>query len=358
MSEELIEATQKVCERLHLVPPGYDILQKSTEMIEGNVAGVYDPDADRFYVVRGVAGDGADFKVTVAHELIHAYRDVDKDYWPRTLRLMKTNNDEAQALRFLVEGDATLLGFAMASNAGEPQVDMFARAPKTDAMLEEAIASPELADFPLVLKETLMVPYIEGAAFAGAIFQAGGKEALDKAFDRPPRSTEQALHPEKYLTKPDEPTEFEGGDPTSALGDGWRLKHTDVFGEFDVRLLFAEKLGRPRARAVAAGWDGNRYWLCEKEGATAFFGTVTVWDTEADAAEFAQAWADWTLHRDGKGGVAPGGKGEWRVESKEGLVVVRQKGTGVLVADGVPPDRVEPAFEAMASARAAERKAE
>jgi hypothetical protein len=359
---DLIEAWQKVCERLHLVEPGYDLFEKQIAMLEVNALGIYDPDGDRFYVLRGVSADSAEFKVTVAHELVHAYRDVDKDYWPRSLRLQKTNGDEAQALRFLFEGDATLLGyaigFAMANEAREPQVELYAGPPPSDAMVEQALAAPALAEFPLVLKETLVVAYIEGCAFAGAIFRAGGREALAKAYDRPPRSTEQALHPEKYLSEPDEPTEFEGGDPTAALGDGWRLRYTDVLGEFDVRLLFAEKLGRRRAQTVAAGWDGSRYWLCEKEGSPAFFGIATVWDAEADAGEFAQAWADWALQRDGKEGTAPGSEGEWRVETKDGLVVVLRKGTSVFVADGVPRDRVEPALAAMASARAAERKAE
>lgn len=362
MPVDLLESAQKVAERLHLVPRGYDLFEKQIEMLEKNVAGLYDPDADRFYVIRGIGTpDSAEFTVTVAHELVHAYRDVDKDYWTREIRLCRTNNDEAQALRFLVEGDATLLGYAIGAAIqgadAEPVLEAWARVDLPDAMVEAALADPELAEFPLVLKETLVAPYVEGLVFAGAIFRAGGKAALDKAYDRPPRSTEQVLHPEKYLSKPDEPMEFDGGDPTAALGDGWRLRFTDVLGEFDVRVMLAETLGRPRARAAAAGWDGGRYWLCEKAEVPSFFGAVTVWDAEEDAREFAQAWADWALCRDGKEGGSSGSGGEWRVETKEGLVIVRQKGTDVLVADGVPPERAAAVLGAMAASRRVERKA-
>jgi len=363
MPADLTEAAQKVAERLHLVPPGYDILEKQIEILKKSVMGLYDPEADRFYVVRGMAEPGSEeFAVTVAHELVHAYRDVDKDYNARATRLLRTNGDEMQALRFLVEGDATLLGyavgFAILSKAADPDVDAIAQLPWPATAVDEALADPELAAFPLVLKEPLIAPYIEGHAFACAIFRAGGKEALDKAFDRPPRSTEQVLHPAKYLGEPDEPIEFEGGDPTAALGDGWRCVCTDVIGELDVRVLFAEKLGRPRARAAAEGWDGARYWLCEKDGAPSFVGAVTVWDSESEAREFARAWADWAVLRDGAEGAVGGSGAERRVETREGLVVVRREGADVLIADGVPRDREILVLRAMATARRVERKAE
>lgn len=356
---DLVEEWQRISERLHLVPEGYDLFAMQVVMY-GRVAGFYDPAADRFYVVRGVSpADSLEFRTTVAHELVHAYRDVDKDYWARGRRLFRTHADEAQALQFLVEGDATLLGYAVGYAAEGAAVDpmMVSMVERPDAALEEALRDPTFADFPLVLREPLLAPYIEGLVFAGAIFRSGGKEALDRAFDRPPRSTEQVLHPAKYLGKPDEPREFEGGDPTSALGDGWRLRFTGVMGEFDVRLLFAEKLGRMRARVAAAGWDGARYWYCEKAGLPAFFGMATVWDARVDAREFAHAWADWALRRDGNDHGAGGHGEEWRVGTKEGLVVVRLEEDRVYVADGVPPDRVEAVLAAMASARAVERKA-
>ncbi len=363
MPADLAEKAQKVAERLHLVPRGYDILAKQIEMLGKGVAGLYDPDGDRFFVVRGISEpDSLEFVVTVSHELVHAYRDVDKDYWPRSRRLSRTNTDEMQALSFLVEGDATMLGYAFGyaidGKLAEPMVEAFSRVERPDAMIEQWLAAPEVAEFPLMLKETLLAPYVEGHAFAGAVFRSGGKEALGKAYDRPPRSTEQVLHPERYLSKPDEPVEFEGGDPLAALGHGWGLVYTDTMGEFDTRVMLTEELGRPRARDVAAGWDGARYWLCEKEGVPSFFGAVTAWDAEKDAREFAQAWADWALRRDGKEGEAGGAGGEWRLRTKEGLVIVRQAGTSVFIADGVPEDRVDAVFQALTGARPVERKAE
>jgi hypothetical protein len=355
----LLEVAQKLAERLRQVPRGYDILEHEIKMVEANVAGLYDPDTDRFFVVEGTGSPGSPmFVVTAAHELVHAYRDVDKDFWARTLKLIHTNPDEAQAIRFLVEGDATLLGNAIGvatlqKRDPAPFVELGARnRAGADAMIEATLAEPRLAEFPRALKETLVAAYIEGMLFAAAIFRDGGKEALERAYDRPPRSTEQVLHPEKYLgAAPDEPVVFEGGDPLPALGEGWALLLRAVVGEFDLRVLFTEALGRDRARTAAAGWDGAVSWFCERDGSPSFLGLVTTWDEATDAEEFARAWADWAAARDGKKGGVGGEGEELRVETEDGLVVVRRNGNDVLVADGVPPDRVDAVFAAMAEVK-------
>jgi hypothetical protein len=49
------------------------------------------------------------------------------------------------------------------------------------------------------------------------------------------------------------------------------------------------------------------------------------------------------------------GSGDLRVKTDDGLVVVRQQGADVLVADGVPPDRVEAVFAAMVAGERRER---
>ena len=349
----LLDVSQKLAERLHEIPSGYDLLEKQVEMVERGAAGFYDADLDRFYVVEGA--DPRRLGATVAHELVHAYRDVDKDYWPRLLRLAREDFDAAQALHFFVEGDASLVGFTIDAQARgvkpEPLIEQMLRPEAADTLLGD----DKTSGIPYAIRATFAATYGEGIRFAAALSRAGGLAALAAAYDRPPRSTEQVLHPDKYLaTPPDEPTGFLGGDPCAALG-GWLLLHSDVMGEFDVRAILGAELGRPRARAAAAGWDGARYWLCERGDVPLFFGVTSVWDTVTDAREFAQAWADWALRRGGGEGEVGGRGGEWRVETAEGLVVVRQKGTGVLVADGVPPDRAEAVLLAMAAARPVER---
>ena len=361
-----MELAQRLAERLHLVPKGYDLLENQLKMLEKGIAGLYDPDEDRFYVVKGTGSPGTGpFMITAAHELVHAYRDVDKDYWQRMVTLIHDDADWAQGVRFLVEGDATFLGIAVGLAAMQGQEGAWgipaaqAQAANPESSMRLARANPHMAEFPLVLREMLIGAYLYGQHFASKVYERGGIKALDAAYDRPPRSTEQALHPEKYLgPEVDEPTVFSGGDPTAALGEGWTLGLVNVMGEFDVRVMFFEALGEQDANAAAAGWDGARYFFCTKDGVPEFVGLVSTWDAEKDAAEFAAAWVTWATKRDGGELESTAKGGDWNVETKEGLVVVRRVGKDVLVADGVPPDRIEPVMKALATAERAERAAD
>jgi len=373
MSAEQAATTSRLLARLRQVPAGYDVEARMFDMLEEGILGLYDPEKDTYFVSRDVGGPGAPmFTITATHELVHAYRDVDKDYHARMLRLLQEDSDGSFAVRCLVEGDAWLLGeglgrahFGTGVEAGA-MVRAYARQAKAvSVQMFAMLADPPAGRYPRVVSEAMIGPYAAGVVFAAAVFEKGGIEALEAAYDEPPRSTEQVLHPEKYLAaEPDEPVVFAGGDPAAALGTGWRTTYASSWGEFDARVFFTTAFGSRRtARSIAAGWDGARLWFCEnKGGGTPFVGMVSTWDTERDAAEFAHAWAAWAAARDAapeerapfvfSSGEA---RAKYRVETKEGLVAVRVEGRDVLVADGAPAARLERVLAAMASARRAER---
>lgn len=359
-------AVQRLAVRLRQVPAGLDISEKTLDLLEQQVAGLYDPDANTFYVVQHMGEPPSFlFMTTAAHELVHAYRDVDGDYWERTLATVPEDADWAIAITCLVEGDATLLGTPIGvavinHQEAKPLVDASAaQAQKMAAALRQAVGSGELRDFPFALREMLLGRYAIGLVFAAAIYEQGGVDALAAAYRCPPRSTEQVLHPEKYLAdRPDEPTVFSGGDPTAALGEGWEESLSSTSGEFDVRIQFTEVLGRKRSEEAAAGWDGMRLHFCEKEGASGFVGIISTWDTEDDAHEFAQAWGDWASRRDGETRSRAQKDGRDYVDTADGLVVVEVRGRDVVVADGVPADRVDPVLAALGSAERRERGAD
>jgi hypothetical protein len=358
----LLEIAGRLSERLHQIPPGYDLVKQEHELLKRGVAGLYDPIRKRLYVVQGRGPGTSLFRSTAAHELVHAYRDVDKDYWGRIVAAIaqEEDTDWGVAVSCLAEGDATLLGAALAAPQDLANLlpGMAARAESSARQMREASAG-NLQEFPPALREFFLDRYSIGMVFAAHLYLDGGAKALSAAYDQPPRSTEQVMHPEKYLTRrPDEPTVFRGGDPTGALGEGWSLALANVMGEFEVRVHFSESLGRKRAAAAAVGWDGMRYHFCEKKGAPAFFGAVSTWDSEDDAQEFAAAWADWAAGRDG-GSRETRESGETHlIETDEGLVAVRRHGRDVLIADGVPPDRVEATLAALAAATRSERRAD
>ena len=211
----------------------------------------------------------------------------------------------------------------------------------------------------------LCSPSAHGLLFAARVHEKAGLEGLVQAYRQPPRSSEQVLHPEKYLAEtPDEPQVIVGDGPAAALGDGWTVAMHNVMGEFELRVLLVESLGEAESAAAAAGWDGSRYWFCTRDGAPDFFGMTTVWDTDADAAQFAAAWAKWASKRDGgepaavrevlDGTVLRG----YDVDTKDGLVAVRFAGMDAFVADGVPPEKLAAVLASLGAVRRVERAAD
>ena len=341
--------TQKLIERLAIrlrqIPPDCRMIETEIRLLRGFAAGLYDPQRHCYYVLKG-KGEPGDlrFDGTAAHELAHAYRALEGDYWTRVERAQLVDEDLAIAISCLAEGDAEIIGqtiaVAVATGRSEALVlaDVLRSAERAPSNIVAALANPMVRDVPLVLRETLITRYYIGQAFAAAVYRKGGWKALAEAFANPPRSTEQILHPEKYLGPGfDDPTHFEGGNPTAALGKGWRHLMTNTMGEFSVRVHLTEALGRKRATQVAEGWDGVRYHVCETRGAPLFFGLVSTWDSEKDAEEFAAGWKQWAASIDA------------------GAVVVRRRGTRVAVSDGAPVARTEAVLDALLAARARSR---
>jgi hypothetical protein len=54
---------------------------------------------------------------------------------------------------------------------------------------------------PRVIQETLLFPYVQGTEFLMSIFLQGGWKAVNQLYTDLPKSTEQLLHPEKYLAQ-------------------------------------------------------------------------------------------------------------------------------------------------------------
>ncbi|MHC4955090.1 MAG: hypothetical protein ACYTGZ_14520, partial [Planctomycetota bacterium] len=320
---------------------------RNFELMREYLGGLYDPTEKRVYVVRRVPLGSYSFDILLAHELVHAYRAVDKDYLASRSAARSSDHDYAMAITCMIEGDAKLIGDAVGRDVDmRSAAERGYKAPRWGRVVREDL---EKDGYDRVLLEYRFTPYAVGHAFAAHLYKKGGLKALEQAYDHLPLSTEQILHPEKY-TGPDidRPTRIEGGDPVEALGDGWRTVHQDTLGEFDMRALFSRKLGEKRARIVGEGWDGIRYFICEKKGRSFLLGVTSVWDTPRDAREFADAWAAWCGKRDGGHGygVRADAQGAY-VATADGAVEIRIAGRRVMIADAVPPGRADAVLDAL-----------
>jgi hypothetical protein len=331
--------------KLRLITQAYDATAEAMKRY-GTYRGIYIWESKTIFISDKVEGHGTWFLKytlgeTVAHELVHAHRHLHGRY--KGLGGKSVNRDEAFAHRCLVEGDATLLMAAVSlssENSITPE-DAMDRVVHTAVDIRSPDRFESRGEYSAALLAYATTPYLEGAALAARIYEQGRKRALQEAFDRPPRSTEQVLHPEKYLgPEVDEPSAFRGGDILEVLGSNWKTVDTGVFGELDFRVVFHDTLGAERARRVAEGWDGCLYYLYAQERRPALLTMITAWDSEADAVEFANAWCEWAGRRDGREfdvHTRVIGAGEMRiVRTRDGLVITARRGSDVAVADGIP----------------------
>jgi hypothetical protein len=300
--EERRRADEQVLKLLGLLEPSVDLREVSGSLFSEGVLGYYDPHTKRMRVVEGAATAGRVLaEMTLAHELTHALED---QRYGLDLDGESSGDDAALARLALVEGTASELMYAYAERH-------FTAEETLGGVLGSAF-QPSGA-LPGFLQAQLVFPYVAGQRFVSALRErAGGRWALVDLADRlrVPESTEQVLHPEKWVrVEPPVPVRVRAGD---ALGPGWRRAAGGVLGEFQTRELLAGAGGGGSA-AAAAGWGGDRYELwrrgpdagcaapCRRDAALI---ARWRWDTEADSREFATKLRQWV--RDGLGPVDGG----------------------------------------------------
>jgi len=255
---------------LGLLPPDTDVIELYGALLDEQVLGLYDPETRSMYVRSGAPFDTLQ-EVTYAHEYAHALQDAHFDL--QSLDAATPNRDASYALSALVEGDATLWQTLYLQELGLSAA----------LQLLGASLSAPTPDVPPVLLDFLLFPYQAGLTYATALDRAGGTAALDRAFESPPASTEQVLHPDQDVGSAipiDVSVAFEEL-------PGRAVDYDDVLGELTLRLWLQRSGVASRvANAAAAGWGGDRFALLSNAEGAPDLVALIAWDTEADRAEF------------------------------------------------------------------------
>jgi prefoldin subunit 5 len=271
------------------VPRDFDYLGFTLDLYSEQVAGFYDPETSRFVVISDDNLLSVAEQLTHAHEFTHALQDQYFDL--STLGDTEITGDASLAFRALAEGDATLVEYLYAFQ--------YLDADQLQTLLNEssAIDTEVLDSAPPVLANLLMFPYLEGLNFVQALVSEGDWELVDEAWANPPVSTEQILHPSRYLAG-DEPETVTVESLLETLGADWELLDEDVLGEFFLREYLAQQVDDATANAAAEGWGGDRYavyWDDRQELMVMVLRST--WDTADDATEFAAAYSDYASQR-------------------------------------------------------------
>lgn len=287
MREELppdhVAETEHMLKLLGAIPQDTDLHQTILDLLTEQAAGIYDRRGRKLLILKHFDLDRPLGKIILAHEICHALQDQHFDM-ERMPIPDPVNDDLSAAALAALEGDATILmGEYMREAMGGPSVAM--------AMEMMGVDQKVLNNAPSFLRKQLLFPYLSGMEFHNRLVWLHGRKARDMALRDLPVSTEQIIHPEKYMGPDrDPPTSVTLPDLGPRLGDGWKKTFENVFGEMQIRSLFEVWRMRDVAAEAAAGWDGDSYAVY-RNGDGHHFIWESVWDTEADAAEFADTMA-------------------------------------------------------------------
>ena len=279
---------------LGLIEPGIDLWQLYADLFTEQVAGFYDTETDEMIVICG-SGFGGVERLTYAHEYTHALQDQAYDIRDG----LQYNNDACEAdsercfaIQALIEGDATLLQ--------EQWLRTFAGDEDRSDLLEffADFDMPVFDSAPAYIQSELTFPYFWGLNFIRTLYLDGGWAAVDTAYQNPPLSSEQILHPERYPKDP--PVDLVSPNVSDALSSGWEKTVHDVLGEWATRMVLDEYLPIDEASLAAEGWGSDLllFFYQEEDDVDALV-LITQWDTMRDAHEFSAAFLDYGLGRYG-----------------------------------------------------------
>ncbi|HEX2178589.1 MAG TPA: hypothetical protein VHL54_03575, partial [Actinomycetota bacterium] len=195
-------------------------------------------------------------------------------------REMDWYDESLLAFDSLVEGDATRIEQQYLRSLS-PEEQQAAAAEQAGGA--EPPASPSLQ----VLAMLSGFPYEVGEQFVADVFAAGGQARLDEAFKSPPTTTEQLLHPERFLTL-EEPVEVQSPEPEGEVYE------EGVWGEAGLLTMLLNTIPEEQAWAAADGWAGD-YYVAWKRGGQDCVRMSIATDGRADKEELLAALRSWAI---------------------------------------------------------------
>ena len=296
-----LEKLKDFCLVLDLCVESDDLLAAYQGIAGEDVLGVYSPDDKTLTVVQDVETLDPRFWLIYAHEYTHALQD--QQYDLSTLEPEEDTFDASKARNALVEGDAGLSEALFYESLPLEQQSPIAASVKaaadeaeatsevTEAAAEGVEGASDVTEGPRIIHETFGWEHSAGLEFVFRLYLEGGLDAVDRAYEDLPQSTEQILHPEKYLSS-EAPKPVDLPDLASQLGGSWEERDEGVLGELFTGIYLGTFLEDDQADTAAEGWGGDRYALLKDDRGRRLMVVLFSWDSTEDADEFFQAYLD------------------------------------------------------------------
>jgi hypothetical protein len=261
---------------LGLVPPEKDLKRRMLKLYARQVAGFYDPEEKKFFVVpersneaaSSAAGFGAGAvglleEALLSHELTHALQDRRLDLVPR-MKALRENSDASLALQSFLEGEATVVMMeailarlpaeARAATSAEQLLGSMAQLAAGGVDGSEGV--------PEYFVKELLFPYTAGTAWISERRSHGGWMVVDATYGHPPETTVEILDPSR-TGAPRLHLPFSAHPSSQDLPERAIPYLVDRLGAFVLRSLL-EAAGAADAGALALSWQDDRVLFYER----------------------------------------------------------------------------------------------
>lgn len=199
--------------------------------------------------------------VLLVHELCHALQDQNFDLGG-SLKKSEGSLDKELAVTAAAEGDATMLMFEYMADAigisSDTVTGYIFSSPET---IQKAVSQfPQLSSSPAIVRAVTLMPYMEGLKFLKTVQEQQGLRGRNIALQTVPLSTEQVMHPFKFVKGVDIPMIVDLSRLPKVFGDYVSLGD-DTAGEFVIDTWAGTFLGDNSVPAISAGrgWAGDTW---------------------------------------------------------------------------------------------------
>jgi hypothetical protein len=331
--------SNQVWEALFLVDEGTNASDERQAVFGDSVVGFYSPGSEQIVLVSDDPDSVQVDRATLAHELVHALQDQHLQ-----LNYGRSTFDGRTGATGLVEGDANFVMRSYERRCDDEWacLDRPERGARSDA-------------FNRGLFLTVFVPYSDGPTLVAALRDRGGWAAVNAAYQDPPASSEQVIHPDRYPD--DEPANVTVADRSES---GWqRLSPSDRRGPREVvgeaglfAMLWANGVVPEDAleaddslsplnysHPASQGWEGD-VLVPYRSGDRFGYVFRTEWETREDARQFRAAYVS-VLRANG---ATERGDGVYHIPEGEPYADsfrVSQNGTTVTVVNAPTVDALD-----------------
>ena len=282
--ETLLKTQQALFELLQLVPNDFDLSMSLREVDREFFSAVpelfayYHEENKEFYVLQDLEAITPLSELEVASQYVLALLDQHFDVFARQTEA-EENLDFFHTFDAFIYGDsAQALGEYLFAHVSFEELRAVAPEGTT-------IETPTMDDMPGAVVDWMSFSEQGGPGqMFIAVLQSDGWPAVDRAYLTPPASTEQIVHPSKYMSG-EVPIAVDLPNLAATLGSGWTETHSSVIGK-EILSYYLESLADSGFRRASDGWGGDRFSVLQGPLGESALAALFSWDTPEDAQEF------------------------------------------------------------------------